>query len=106
MTKYTKLQKIKKISVKPQRPFCGFTSICIVSHFDFTVHPVESHITSFSPVLRLTFAAIAAYIAAVAAYIAAAGFFTTFSIFTITELRRMFVTDSTTKFSPTIPKIR
>lgn len=51
-------------------------------------------------------AAVAAYIAAVAAYIAAAGFFTTFSIFTITELRRMFVTDSTTKFSPTIPKIR
>lgn len=88
--------------------------------FDFIVHSVESHITAsplfcglHSQPLRLTFAAIAAYIAAVAAYIAAvaayiaaAGFFTTFSIFTITELRRMFVTDSTTKFSPTIPKIR
>lgn len=79
--------------------------------FDFTVHWWRA--IGFSPVLRLIFAAIAAYIAAVAAhiaavaaYIAAAGFFTTFSIFTITELRRMFVTDSTTKFSPTIPKIR
>ena len=93
MTKYTKLQKIKKISVKPQRPFCGFTSICIVSHL----------ILQF---IRWRAIQLLPYFAAYTAYTAAAGFFTTFSIFTITELRRMFVTDSTTKFSPTIPKIR
>lgn len=97
MTKYTKLQKIKKISVKPQRPFCGFTSICIVSHL--ILQFIRWRAIQLLPYF-------AAHIAAIAAYIAAAGFFTTFSIFTITELRRMFVTDSTTKFSPTIPKIR
>ena len=97
MTKYTKLQKIKKISVKPQRPFCGFTSICIVSHL--ILQFIRWRAIQLLPYF-------VAHIAAIAAYIAAAGFFTTFSIFTITELRRMFVTDSTTKFSPTIPKIR
>ena len=84
------IAKIKKISVKPQRPFCGFTSICIVSHL----------ILQF---IRWRAIQLLPYFAA---YNTAAGFFTTFSIFTITELRRMFVTDSTTKFSPTIPKIR
>lgn len=104
MTKYTKLQKIKKISVKPQRPFCGFTSICIVSHL--ILQFIRWRAIQLLPYFAAYIAAVAAYIAAIAAYIAAAGFFTTFSIFTITELRRMFVTDSTTKFSPTIPKIR
>lgn len=73
--------------------------------FDFTLKFRWRAIQLLPDIAAYT-AAVAAYIAAVAAYIAAAGFFTTFSIFTITELRRMFVTDSTTKFSPTIPKIR
>ena len=73
--------------------------------FDFTLK-FRWRAIQLLPDVAAYIAAIAAYTAAVAAYIAAAGFFTTFSIFTITELRRMFVTDSTTKFSPTIPKIR
>lgn len=80
--------------------------------FDFTLKfrwraiQLLPDIAAYTAAVAAYIAAIAAYTAAIAAYIAAAGFFTTFSIFTITELRRMFVTDSTTKFSPTIPKIR
>ena len=82
--------------------FIRWRAIQLLPYFAAHIAAIAAHIAAVAAYI----AAVAAYIAAVAAHIAAAGFFTTFSIFTITELRRMFVTDSTTKFSPTIPKIR
>ena len=62
MTKYTKLQKskIKKISVKPQKVICGFTSICIVSHL--ILQFIRWRAIQLLPYFAAHIAAIAAYI--------------------------------------------